>query len=206
MFRSCMCVLIFIYSYIYTYRKNTLEWGGKETSLLQKLIVFIGVLESCIYIQSCRARCMSPQTFVCSEKKSMQSKCTYIHVCMYIYTQSGCTHMLCVCMFAGHFKYTYRHSRNVCNRNTCYKRWIGIYFNYAFPLVFASRAGSVVCVYKQVYVCTNTCMYAICVYKHVYVCNRKICKRPDWGVYSKWGRQVCIASTCLLVNFWEASL
>ena len=27
MFRSCMCVLIFIYSYIYTYRKNTLEWA-----------------------------------------------------------------------------------------------------------------------------------------------------------------------------------
>ena len=33
-----------------------------------------------------------------------------------------------------------------------------------------------------------------------------ICQRPDWGVYSKRGRQVCIASTCLLVNFREASL
>ena len=32
------------------------------------------------------------------------------------------------------------------------------------------------------------------------------CKRPDWGVYRKSGRQVCIASTCLLVNFWKASL
>jgi len=31
------------------------------------------------------------------------------------------------------------------------------------------------------------------------------CERPDWGVYSKRGRQVCIASTCLLVNFREAS-
>ena len=30
-----------------------------------------------------------------------------------------------------------------------------------------------------------------------------ICQRPDWGVYSKGGRQVCIASTCLLVNFPE---
>ena len=33
-----------------------------------------------------------------------------------------------------------------------------------------------------------------------------VCKRPDWGVYSKRERQVCIASTCLLVNFREASL
>jgi len=32
-----------------------------------------------------------------------------------------------------------------------------------------------------------------------------IWERPDWGVYSKRGRQVCIASTCLLVNFREAS-
>jgi len=29
-------------------------------------------------------------------------------------------------------------------------------------------------------------------------CN---CQRPDWGVYSKRGRQICIASTCLLVDF-----
>jgi len=32
------------------------------------------------------------------------------------------------------------------------------------------------------------------------------CQRPDWVVYSKRGRQVCIASTCLLVNFWKAGL
>jgi len=31
-------------------------------------------------------------------------------------------------------------------------------------------------------------------------------QRPDWGAYSKRGRQVCIASTCLLVNFRQASL
>ena len=31
-------------------------------------------------------------------------------------------------------------------------------------------------------------------------------QRPDWGVYSKRGKQVCISSTCLLVNFREASL
>jgi len=135
----------------------------------------------------------------------------HIYTCIYvyIYTQSGWTHMLCVCMCPGHFKYTYRHTRNVCNRNTCNKRWIGICFKYIFPLVFASRAGSVVCLYKHVYVCTNMCMSVqtcVCLYKHVYVdCNRKICKRPNWGVYSKRERQVCIASTCLLVNFWEAS-
>ena len=33
-----------------------------------------------------------------------------------------------------------------------------------------------------------------------------ICLRPDWGAYSKRGRQICIASTCLLINFWKASL
>jgi len=32
------------------------------------------------------------------------------------------------------------------------------------------------------------------------------CQRPDWGVYSKRGRQVCIASTYLLVNFRKESL
>jgi len=35
---------------------------------------------------------------------------------------------------------------------------------------------------------------------------RVIWQRPDWGVYSKSGRQVCIASICLLVNFRKASL
>ena len=34
----------------------------------------------------------------------------------------------------------------------------------------------------------------------------KDCERPDWGVHSKSGRQVCIASPCLLVNFRKASL
>ena len=32
------------------------------------------------------------------------------------------------------------------------------------------------------------------------------CERPDWGVYNKRGRQVCIASTCFLGNFRKASL
>jgi len=31
-------------------------------------------------------------------------------------------------------------------------------------------------------------------------------QRPDWCAYSKRGRQLCIASTCLLGNFREASL
>jgi len=39
-----------------------------------------------------------------------------------------------------------------------------------------------------------------------YLTFKLISQRPDWAVYSKKGRHVCIASTCLLVNFWKASL
>jgi len=55
--------------------------------------------------------------------------------------------------------------------------------------------------------CSKLQCVAVCrsVSQCVAVC-RSVLQRPDWGVYSKRGRQVCIASTCLLVNFREASL
>jgi len=54
-----------------------------------------------------------------------------------------------------------------------------------------------------------TCaMQSCCISPMTYISqvSRIMSQRPDWGVYSKRGRQVCIASSCLLVNFREAGL
>ena len=118
-------------------------------------------------------------------------KMSYVYViCSFVI----CVFDICVCIICiCYTSYLY-----MCNMSCVYLLYM--YLLYVF-VISAICAICHVCLSEVM--CKMSFVNVICGHVQDVI---GACQRPDWGVYSKRGRQVCIASTYLLVNFRKESL